>query len=557
MTRTLLVSPQQRGAYPTITEALADAGTQATIQLAPGTYAEAMLVTKSDVRLVAAEGPETVTIDATAIAYPVIRCHDGTLTLEDLTLNAGDFPAVDAVRTDLTIERCAVTARYGAGVSVVGGSVQLRRSAISGAEYGIVVEEASGLIEECAITDIAADGVIVRVGADPVVRGCTIHGCGRRGIYIYQYGRPTIEGCEVSRTGDAGIAVGYESAPVIRRGWIHDTKGVGISVSRGCAGSIEECRVENTASPPIDIAEGATTTVVEASTSAASTSSTGVATTVVGTDALAGLMAELDGMVGLAAVKAEVHSLIDEIQVNEWRRSEGLSVSPMSHHLIFAGAPGTGKTSVARVYGKLLSALRVLPKESLLEVSRQDLVSHWIGHTAQKTAAEFEKARGGVLFIDEAYTLSRSVGSGGDFGQEAIDTLVKLMEDHRHEIAIIAAGYTNEMQSFLAINPGLASRFSRTIEFPNYTPEELVLILSRMAAADDYVCPPELEPPLLAYFASALHKEHFGNARDARKLFEGMRTAQAQRLRRLDRRPSVDELRTLSTEDLEAAIRQV
>jgi len=371
---------------------------------------------------------------------------------------------------------------------------------------------------------------------------------------VYQYGRPTIEGCEVARTGDAGIAVGYESAPVIRRGWVHDTKGVGISVSRGCAGEIEECRVENTASPPIDIADGATTTVVEAQTTAKADATGGDATTVVGgTEALGALMAELDVMVGLDAVKAEVRSLIDEIQVNEWRRSEGLSVSPMSHHLIFAGAPGTGKTSVARVYGKLLSALRVLPKESLLEVSRQDLVSHWIGHTAQKTAAEFEKARGGVLFIDEAYTLSRSVGSGGDFGQEAIDTLVKLMEDHRHEIAIIAAGYTNEMNEFLAMNPGLASRFSRTIEFPNYTPDELVLILTRMAASDDYVCAPELEPALHAHFSVALSGAHFGNAREARKLFEGMRTAQAQRLRRLNRRPTVDELRSLSTEDLEAA----
>ncbi len=239
--------------------------------------------------------------------------------------------------------------------------------------------------------------------------------------------------------------------------------------------------------------------------------------------------------------------------MNEWRRSEGLSVGAVSHHLIFAGAPGTGKTSVARLYGALLSALRVLPTDRLREVSRRDLVGQYIGHTAEKTATVFDGARGGVLFIDEAYTLARSAAGGGDFGQEAIDTLVKLMEDHRHEIAIIAAGYTREMLSFLDLNPGLASWFSRTIEFPNYAPDELVLIITRMAIADDYLCPPELEPALRDHFAGMVRDENFGNAREARRLFEAMRSAQAKRLRRLDRRPSIDELRTLSIEDLKLA----
>jgi len=222
--------------------------------------------------------------------------------------------------------------------------------------------------------------------------------------------------------------------------------------------------------------------------------------------------------------------------------------------VIFAGAPGTGKTTVARLYGKLLAALGVLPEGAFKEGSRRDLVGQSLGHTAEKTSAAFEEARGGVLFIDEAYTLSRSMGSGGDFGQESIDTLVKLMEDHRHEIAVIAAGYTHEMTDFLATNPGLASRFSKTVVFENYSPEELVRIVRRMCAADDYLLGPDLEAALLRHFSGIERDANFGNAREARKLFEGVRKAQAQRLRTLGRRPSLDELRMLQHADLAAVI---
>jgi hypothetical protein len=555
MTRTLLVSPLQRGAYRSITDALADlagSGAPATVELAPGTYQEAMLIRDVHVRLVAAEGPQTVTIDATGIEYPVIRCHDATLALENLELRAGDFPAVHATASAVTLERCTLSAGAAAGLTVAGGSLEARRTTVTGAEYGIVVEDAGGVIEECTVDDIGADGLICRIGADPVVRATVVTGCGGRGMYIYQYSRPTVEGCEVARTGDAGITVGYESAPVIRRTWIHDTAGVGIGVGRDCAGEVFECRVENTAAPGIDVAEGAETTVTAADPAAGRPAGVGGASAQPRDDgSVDTLLAELDSLVGLDAVKSEVRDLIDEIQVNEWRRSEGLSVGGMSHHLIFAGAPGTGKTSVARLYGAILSALRVLPRDNLREVSRRDLVGQYIGHTAEKTAEVFEDAKGGVLFIDEAYTLARG-GGGTDFGQEAIDTLVKLMEDHRHEIAVIVAGYTREMAQFLALNPGLASRFSRTIEFPNYTPEELVLIVTRMAGADDYVCPPGLAPALFEHFSGVTRDESFGNAREARKLFEAMRGAQARRLRRLDRRPTLDELRTLSVDDLTA-----
>jgi SpoVK/Ycf46/Vps4 family AAA+-type ATPase len=228
----------------------------------------------------------------------------------------------------------------------------------------------------------------------------------------------------------------------------------------------------------------------------------------------------------------------------------------VSHHLVFTGPPGTGKTTVARIYGQLLKALGILPHGSFKEVARRDLVGQYIGHTAEKTASVFEEALGGVLFIDEAYTLSRAAGgSSSDFGQEAIDTLVKLMEDHRDEICVIVAGYTGEMQEFLETNPGLASRFAKTVEFESYSPVQLVEISRRIATQDDYVLESSLDVALLEWYRQVDRDDTFGNAREARKLLERMRKAQSSRLRGLGRRPTRDDLRMLTLADLLEAVR--
>ena len=238
-----------------------------------------------------------------------------------------------------------------------------------------------------------------------------------------------------------------------------------------------------------------------------------------------------------------------------WRRQAGLSVGAVSHHLIFSGAPGTGKTTVARLYGQLLKGLGVLPDGKFKEVSRRDLVGQYIGHTAEKTNSVFEEALGGVLFIDEAYTLSRSSGGSADFGQEAIDALVKLMEDHRDQVAVIVAGYTTEMLPFLDANSGLASRFAKTLEFENYNPDQLVLICNRIARNDDYALGDGREDALREWFDTVDRGQNFGNAREARKLLEGMRKAQSGRLRGLGRMPSRDDLLLLSLDDLLMATR--
>ncbi|GAB3586150.1 hypothetical protein GCM10027445_64550 [Amycolatopsis endophytica] len=541
--RTLLVDPGRHGAYATVGEAVLGAPDGATVSIAAGTYAETLELLDRALTLRAAEGAEVV-FDGRGADVPVLLARGGTLAVHGVTVQAGNAAAIQAENAELTLDDCTVRAGRGPAVGVRGpGPLTVTGVTITGAEHGLVLEGTSGIVENVTIDNVAADGMIVGLGADPVIRSCTIGGCGQRGLYVYQHARPVVENCRISRTAQAGILVAHRSAPVLRRVSVRDAGGVGIDVGANCGGSVEACDVANTAEPAVRLAGTATAEVVAEPTAETS-----------GSSPLDTLLAELDGMVGLPGVKAEVRSLVDEIQVNAWRSRAGLSTGALSHHLIFAGAPGTGKTTVARTYGKLLRELGVLPRGEFREVSRRDLVGQYVGHTAEKTAVVFEQALGGVLFIDEAYTLSRQAGAGSDFGQEAIDTLVKLMEDHREEIAVIVAGYTAEMRQFLAANPGLSSRFAKTVEFENYTPDQLTGIIGRMVTAGDYELDPRSGPALAEHFRHISASPGFGNARDARKLFEGMRKTQSGRLRGLGRVPDADELRRIRVDDVLAAI---
>lgn len=242
------------------------------------------------------------------------------------------------------------------------------------------------------------------------------------------------------------------------------------------------------------------------------------------------LLGELDRLVGLDGVKRQVETLVRMHQMAERRAEAGLPSPPVSRHLVFAGSPGTGKTTVARLYGRILAALGVVRTGQLVEVARPDLVAAVIGGTALKTTEMFDRARGGVLFIDEAYALSKDGGSSNDFGGEAIDTLVKLMEDHRDDVVVIVAGYTNDMRTFMAANPGLSSRFSRTIEFTDYSSAEMVTIVEGLCGANHYSLEFETRAALHNYFTELPRDETFGNGRTARKVFEEMLGRQAYRL---------------------------
>lgn len=239
-------------------------------------------------------------------------------------------------------------------------------------------------------------------------------------------------------------------------------------------------------------------------------------------------IAELDAMVGLASVKEDINRLSARLQVERRRREQGLPVTPMSLHMIFTGPPGVGKTVAARTVGAIYAAVGVLRQGHVVEVDREGLVAGYIGQTATKTLARCRDALNGILFIDEAYSLA--TGGIGDFGQEAISTILKFMEDNRDRIVVIVAGYPDKMRQFIDSNPGLASRFTRRIDFPAFGDEELIEIFARMVAEEHLRLPPEFEAPIRLWVAEARRREDWGNARSMRTLVERVRETQAVRI---------------------------
>ncbi|MCR5520411.1 MAG: AAA family ATPase [Lachnospiraceae bacterium] len=265
--------------------------------------------------------------------------------------------------------------------------------------------------------------------------------------------------------------------------------------------------------------------------------------------ALEKLLDELNSLVGLSSVKEEVGSLINLIKVRNMRRERGLPLMDMSFHMVFMGNPGTGKTTVARLISKIYKELGLLSKGTLVETDRSGLVAGYVGQTALKVRDVVHKALGGVLFIDEAYSLASD--SQNDFGDEAIETLVKLMEDHRDDLVVIVAGYTEDMKKFLKRNQGLVSRFNKYFYFDDYDDEELLAILSSMAKGAGYEIVEGAMMKAKAVLSSmdANERYKFGNARGIRNMFERMVTAQANRVCLIEE-PEVEDLCAILEEDV-------
>ena len=262
------------------------------------------------------------------------------------------------------------------------------------------------------------------------------------------------------------------------------------------------------------------------------------------------VLAELDALCGLERVKKDVKSLINLVKVQKLRQEQGLPVPPMSLHLVFLGNPGTGKTTVARLLARIYHAIGILSKGQLVEVDRSGLVAGFVGQTAIKTQEAVQKALGGVLFIDEAYALVNQE-NGNDFGREAIEVLLKNMEDHRDDLIVIAAGYSGLMEKFIHSNPGLESRFNKYFYFEDYTGPQLMEIFQSMCQKNGYVLSPEAaqwaEQDFLSLYEG--RDENFGNARDVRNLFEKAVSRQSDRVAQLES-PTREQLMELRVEDL-------
>ena len=263
--------------------------------------------------------------------------------------------------------------------------------------------------------------------------------------------------------------------------------------------------------------------------------------------AAAAALWELQQLVGLAEVKKTVEEIGAYIEIGRQRAVHHLRCEPLVLHMIFSGNPGTGKTTVARLLGRLFQGQGVLSRGHLVEVERADLVGEYIGHTAQKTREQVQKAMGGMLFVDEAYSLGR--GGAKDFGKEAIDLLVKAMEDYRHDFVLILAGYRREMSAFLKLNPGLSSRFPIQIDYPDYSPTELLEIAGMMARRRHYSYSEEARAALRRYLSARQGELNFSNARLVRNILEKAIRRQALRLSGRER-PGREELITLEAADL-------
>jgi SpoVK/Ycf46/Vps4 family AAA+-type ATPase len=394
---------------------------------------------------------------------------------------------------------------------------------LRGAGTGVVVATGGkASLRGCEVAGSGGTGVLVEAGADLSLSRTAVTGSRGAGVHLSAGAAGRFSGCEISENGGDGLLVETDERVQVRDCAVHANGGAGLRCAGAAAGlAVEELDSHDNAEPDDEV-------IPEP---AAAPPAVPVEVVLDPTSPVTPLLAELRDLVGLAGVKQEVATLVNLNQLAKRRERAGLPAPPMSRHLIFAGPPGTGKTTVARLYGQILAKLGVLPGGQLVEVARPDLVGQYVGQTAIKTTEKFAEAKGGLLFIDEAYTLAATEsGTGPDFGREAIDTLVKLMEDHRDEVVVIAAGYSEQMSCFLDSNPGLSSRFSKTVAFTDYSSPELVTIVERLCEAHHYRLEHETRDVLVRHFDAIPRDRNFGNGRTARKVFEEMIGRQAQRL---------------------------
>ncbi|MFF3672822.1 right-handed parallel beta-helix repeat-containing protein [Streptomyces sp. NPDC002120] len=510
--------------------------------------------------------------------------HDSTGDYPAVWISDGATVALDSCRVHDVPDALFVLDR-GSRVDVVDSDLsQVRNTAVS------VSDGATAQLDDCRIREAATGAWFRDHGSGGTLANCTIDAV-QTGVIVTKGADPTLERCTVSSPAEAGYYVSAGGRGTFTACRVTGSSGFGFHVIDGCRTTLARCHTERCARGGYEFAEdgplaeectsdesGPRLAAQSASGGALAGAQAGIRTVTAAQSSVprpaqasapvprpadrpedgaaaaargsGEVLGQLDALVGLDSVKREVRALTDMIEVGRRRQQAGLKAASVRRHLVFTGSPGTGKTTVARLYGEILASLGVLERGHLVEVSRVDLVGEHIGSTAIRTQEAFERARGGVLFIDEAYALAPE-DSGRDFGREAIDTLVKLMEDHRDAVVVIVAGYTAEMDRFLTVNPGVASRFSRTITFGDYGPGELLRIVEQQAEEHEYRLGEGTSEALLAYFTELPKGPAFGNGRTARQTFESMVERHAGRVAQLSE-PSTDELTLLYPADLPA-----
>ncbi|PSM42999.1 sporulation protein K [Streptomyces dioscori] len=492
--------------------------------------------------------------------------------IERIALSGLDVEDGDAVLRRCTVATCATGVRLRTRHRPLLDTCEIRSVRAAGVEIGpdtgatltgCVVEEcgtsgvffeqdSEGWVDTTTIGSVRGSGLVVWSGARPKVFATRIGGTAKNGVYVHDGAAGVFADCTVTDTGYSALYTGAKATPVFRNLLVHDTP-EDWSAHADSEPVFEDCRTKNVADttlPTGTVAAGRALPGGPAASAADSMPPEGSDTA----ESLSALLAELDRLVGLERVKQEVASLAKVMRMVKQRQEAGLQPPPLSRHLVFAGNPGTGKTTVARLYGRILAALGMLAHGRLVEADRAALVGEYVGHTAPKTTAVFRRALGGVLFIDEAYSLVPT-GQGSDFGQEAVATLVKLMEDHRDDVVVIVAGYPDDMDRFLGSNPGLASRFTRTLSFDDYSSADLVRIVQHQARQHEYRLREDTVTGLSACFDAMVRTERFGNGRTARQMFQRMTELHAQRVADLAS-PSAEDLTLVLPEDLpEEALR--
>ncbi|MFD9545459.1 right-handed parallel beta-helix repeat-containing protein [Streptomyces sp. NPDC060022] len=527
-------------------------------------------------------------------AEPAIRIAEGSAptlldtVVRDCTHEAGAILLSDGSAAEF--DRLDVVDAAGIGISIRSSANPLLRRArvTNAAGHGIEFnDDGRGRLEHCEVDSAGGSAVHILDDASPEISDTVLRSATRAGVTVGERGLGTLRDCEVVNSGDAGVTVHNGADITLERVRVDGAKAHGVHVIRGGRATLTACEVTGSTGDAIrvDSAERVSVTgcvvrgnrgaglkqsragdrltvdsLISADNGAEDTwgensglgdsTALGAATPEPEPE---GPLAELQALIGLGNVKHQVNTLVNLNQLAERRRRLGMPVPPMSRHLVFAGPPGTGKTTVARLYGSILAELGVLRTGHLVEVARADLVAQIIGGTAIKTTEAFNSALGGVLFIDEAYTLTPDGGASNDFGREAVDTLLKLMEDHREDVVVVAAGYSEQMHSFLSANPGLASRFTRTIDFDNYSVDELVTITESMCTHHQYELGPMVRETLALHFEQMTRDASFGNGRAARGVFEEMVDRQSFRLATMDD-PGEKDLSLLMPQDVGEAV---